>query len=71
MKKAPELKIEPHPEPAPRKPYELPAVRKMEEGGWGLFMLTIQSDRVVGERKLHGPDIRRVCLAKAIRILER
>lgn len=51
--------------------YELPAVLRDPGGGWGLYMLTIRGGRVLSKLRLHGPDLRRVCLAKAIRILER
>jgi hypothetical protein len=51
--------------------HELPAVMRMPEGGWGLYMVTVQGKTVLSRLKLHGPDIRRICLAKAIRLLER
>lgn len=38
---------------------------KGAENGWETVVLHIQGDMVIEREKVHGPDTRRICLAKA------
>lgn len=63
----------PEPEPVvevPPEPIHSSPVVIREGNGWSVVQLTFQGLTIIERKKVHGPNLRRICNAMALRIME-